>query len=387
MMALPLLLAADDGVAKQRNANRQRLEKMPFDERQRLEDNYQTFQSLSDDEQTRLRKLQTAIEKDSNLKAAFEEYQRWAESLSPVQRSELRRETDPQARLRLIEEMRRSPPPEDHGFPFEGFERSAPPDRMQLIRKVIGPIRIFDQIPSSSHDATLLIDVLEKMLPAERQKEFQDYDPFTRKVRVLRDTIQRNKTLGPLQRLTGPQETEVTNKLIDALDDGSPAKQFAISKRGPEQRMAVMGVLIRGLISELMLAIDVHFPSPEALRQFEAKLSRSEKELTDKLPPADRMVQLQQKYLEDRVPGIREFHEITLELQSILSESLRSRPPFFRPGQGGPGDPMRRPDRGFEGDRRPGQGDDDRRPRPDGENDRPKDRRPDSRPPKPSRDD
>lgn len=389
LLALPLLIAADDGLKTQREANRKRIEDMTPQERQQLEENYREFRSLPSAEQQRLVKLHQAVERDPKLKATLEEYQRWASTLSPVQRNELRRTTDPQARMRLIDEWQRQRPPGEMESPFEGFDHSGPPDQMQIVRKILGPIRLFDGVPASSRDADALIRVLEQQLPAERREGLGELDPFTRKVRVVRDTLQRTKTLNAMQRLTGAQDNDVTRKLVEALEEGSPARQFVTVKRGPEQRMAIMGVLIRGLVADLMLTVAEHFPSDAALKQFETSLSKSERDLIDKLPPADRLVQLRLKYLEQRVPGIREFREISLEMQAIFSQ-LRPNFPFDRIRPNGPMEGFRRPDRAPfpEGERgRPPFDDDERIPPRRGDDERPEKRRFDNRDSKDTRPD
>ena len=121
---LPWLLAADDP-APQREANRRRLSEMTVAERQRLKENYDLYREMTPQERDRLRNLQREIDRDPELKAAFDEYQRWADTLSPVERHGSRQAQDPEARRQLIERFRRRPPPDEM---FEPPPSDRPPN-------------------------------------------------------------------------------------------------------------------------------------------------------------------------------------------------------------------------------------------------------------------
>ena len=110
---LPWLLAADQQPSAQREANQKRFNDLTVTERQRLEENFRLYREMPAAERDRLRELHRAIENDPQLQAAFQDYQAWANSLSPVDRHELRQTHDSEARRRLIEKFRRRPPPRD----------------------------------------------------------------------------------------------------------------------------------------------------------------------------------------------------------------------------------------------------------------------------------
>ena len=120
---LPWLLAADDPAPPQREANRKRLSGMTVAERQRLEENYRLYREMTPAERDRLKKLQREIDRDPELNAAFHEYQLWADSLSPVDRYELRQAQDPEARRQLIEKFRHRPHPGERPEPFPSERR------------------------------------------------------------------------------------------------------------------------------------------------------------------------------------------------------------------------------------------------------------------------
>ena len=346
---LPFLVAADDAEVKKREANQARLNEMTVEERRHFEENARTFQRLPKDQQDRLRELQKAIGNDPELKVAFADYQSWVSHLSPWQRTELRRAADTHARLRFVENLPRSFGPSL----VDDLEPVGPPAQMQVVRKILGNMRLFEKAPGTARDAAALVAVLEKDLPADRRQELDQVDAFTRKVRVVRDTLQRNKDMGPMMRLTGRSD-QVFRALLDALDDGSPSQQFVTRRPFPEQRMTLLGLLLRGLVNDLMLTVVDRFPNEESLKQFEQRLSRSDRDFIASLPANEGRVQLQKQYLETQVPGLREFREMGLELQGIQADFLKSRPGQMPFEKGRPGfeDNNRRPPDRPDGDRR-----------------------------------
>ncbi len=356
LVILPHVVFAVDGTAAaRRDANRQRISQMTPEERQRLEENAREFQQLPSDQQSKLRDLQQAIERDPGLEATLAEYQHWLHTLSPLQRSELRKAPDTKSRLALIDVFRRRAGPDPSHWPGDQVPLSRTPDQAHVVMKVLGNVRPPPVPPPSSEEFAALINVLESQLPEDRRAALHKMDAFTRQVLVVNDSLQRLRG-GPERRLSAADE-QLTQRLIEAFADGSPAEQFVKSQTGPARHMLVYPILFRGLITELILTVDLYFPSDDEVVHFPETLSPDERDLIAKQPEREWFSEVRLMCLESKIPGIREFRALSRNFDLMMRPELRRR--MFdrgRPGQppDGPRDPNRpEPDRNFGPDRSP----------------------------------
>lgn len=334
---LPWYLAAGVREPAHRTANRQRLNDMTVAERQRLEEAFRQFQALPQSEQERLRELHRNIETDPELHAAFGEYLAWAHSLSPVDRHELRKTLHSDARLQLIDKLRRQPPAAPDltpgsDRPPNGFGPIGPNfigrgERPRLLDKLFGrsvPLG-GDRLASFVPEMEAIVRVLETELPANVRAELEPLDPFTRQVRVVRLTLERRPSGPPAMRLFGPPMSGTFEKILAALPDGQ-VKQFAGNRNlNPlEQRNAVLLALIRGLMTEMQRKVEDHRPSPETLRRFAETLSESEQRRLEELRGEERQLELQQQYLKAHVPGIAEMQQLVRqpELERFFQDMI-----------------------------------------------------------------
>lgn len=369
---LPWLLAADGPAPPQREANRRRVSEMTVAERAKLEENYQQYREMPAVERDRLRKLQREIDSDPKLKAAFIEYQRWADSLSPVDRHELRRTQDPEARRQLVEKFRRGPPPGDRPDAFPSERRPEGPPfgqnnnlKPRVFEKVFGGLTLpfGDRFGSCVPEMEAIVRVLEHELPSDARDELSKLDDYSRKVRVLRLTLERRPLGLPAYRVFGPG-SEVVEKALAALPEG-PVRQtpgnrgFNPNPNQPDPRgtLLVM-VLMRGLMTETVRAIEDHRPRPDVIIAFRDKLPESERNRLNKLNREEQQQELVQLYVKEHVPGIAELQQLlgTPEMNRFVQE-INSR---FRPGAGPPDGEDRRDKKGrlppLDGARRPRDG-------------------------------
>lgn len=366
---LPWLLAADDPVPPQREANRRRLGEMTVAERQRLKENYELYREMTPGERDRLRNLQREIDRDPELKAAFDEYQRWANSLSPVERHELRQTQDPEARRQLIERFRRRPPSEEMPEPFPSDRPPLGPGlgqinnvRQRVIERLFGEIAMpfADRLGTGVPEMESIIRVLERELPAESREGLKKLDDYTRKVRVVRLTLERRPLGPPSVRLFG-SGGEVIDKVLAALPEG-PMRQALTSRNFPQNPRPnqpdprggmLLMVMVRGLVTETVRTVEDHRPRTDVLMAHLEKLSESERARLSKMNPKDREQELALLSVKTQIPGIAELQEMLghPDMRRFL-EDMTSR---IRPG--GPLDGDRRDKNGrpgpFEGIRRP----------------------------------
>ena len=365
VLLLPWFLAADGPAPQQREANRQRLGEMTVSERQRLEENVRVYREMAPTERDRLRNLQREIERDPELKAAFDEYQRWADSLSPVDRHELRQTQDPEARRQLIDRLRHRPPRDE--MPEPGLA-DRPPNgppfgqnnaKQRMTERLFGGITmpIGDRLGSCVPEMEAIVRVLEQELPAENHDELNKLDSYSRTVRVVRLTLESRPFGSPVMRLfgTGSQTIE---KIITALPDG-PVRQMPVPRNfnanpnQPDPRGALLVmVLVRGLMTETSRTLEDHRPRPEALNAVQQKLPAAEKARLNKMTREERQQELLTLYVKEHVPAISELQKIlgTPDMDRFLRDR-------FRPGAGPPEGEDRRDKKGrfppFDGPRPP----------------------------------
>ncbi|MFM9960487.1 MAG: hypothetical protein ACKV2Q_04595 [Planctomycetaceae bacterium] len=367
---LPLLLAADDPAPPQREANRKRLSEMTVAERKRIEENQRLYHEMTPAERDRLRNLQREIERDPELQAAFREYQIWADSLSPIERYELRQAQDPEARRQLIEKFRRRPPPGERPEPFPSERRPDGPPfgqnnnaRGRLIENLFGGIAMpfGDRFGSCVPEMEVIVRTLERELPSDTREELDKLDAYSRKVRVVKLTLERRPIGPPGFRFFGPG-SETVEKVFAALPEG-PVRQMPVNRNfnpGPNQpdpraTLLVM-VLLRGLMTETQRTLEDHRPRPDLLTPFQQKLSQPEQTRLNQLNREDRQQELTLLYVKDQVPGIGELQRMlgTLDMERFIQD-INNR---FRPGGGPPDGEDRRDKKGrppplLDGSRRP----------------------------------
>ena len=365
---LPWLLAADSPAPPQREANRQRLDEMTVAERQQLDENVRVYREMTPAERDRLRNLQREIESDRELKAAFDEYQRWADSLSPVDRHELRQTQDPEARRQLIDRLRHRPP---HGEMFEPGPADRPPNgppfgqnnaKPRMTERLFGGLTLpmGDRLGSGVPEMEAIVRVLEQELPAETHDELGKLDAYSRTVRVLRLTLEKRPLGSPVVRLFG-SGSQTIEKIIAALPDG-PVRQLPVirtfnpapNQPDPRGGLLVM-VLVRGLMTETSRTMEDHRPRQEMMTAFQEKLPAAEKARLNKLSREEHQQELLTLYVKDHVPAIAELQQIlgTSEMDHFLRDMSNR----FRPGVGPPEGDDRRDKKGrlppFDGSRPP----------------------------------
>jgi len=364
---LPWFLAADVRTSEQREANQKKLNTMTEPERRKLDENLRLYREMPAAERDRLRELHQAIEHDPVLKSAFADYQAWANALSPVDRHELRQTLDPEARKRLIENFHRRPLPNDvsgpspsdrppNGLPFSQNNNG----RQRMIEKLFGGLALpfGDRFGSCVPEMETIIRVLEHELPFDSRDELDKLDEYSRKVRVLRLTLERHPVGPPTVRIFGLGSSTI-DKVFAALPDG-PIKQLPLNRNpNPNQFEArstlLITVLMRGLMTETQRAIEDHRPRPDVLFAFQKTLNDKERTRLDNMNRDDRQFELLQLYVKEQISGIGELQRIlgTPEMERFVKQ-LNNAP---RPGQGSPDGEDRRDKKGrfppLDGSRRP----------------------------------
>jgi hypothetical protein len=88
---LPFLLRpAADADQEMLEARRRQIENMSLSERERLDRNFEKFQTLTDERKDALREIEEAVRDDEELNSTLLAYESWLKTLDPWERAELR---------------------------------------------------------------------------------------------------------------------------------------------------------------------------------------------------------------------------------------------------------------------------------------------------------
>ncbi|HID21481.1 MAG TPA: DUF3106 domain-containing protein, partial [Planctomycetaceae bacterium] len=196
---------------EQRARRAERIAAMSEAERARLERNFRRWLQLKAEQRQAFRKLHQKIGQDPALKQTLDRYVEWLQTLSPWERAELRKISDPRKRLQRVEQYRKelSSQDEELGFPSEGpFART--------------PVR------PTAKDFEAMMQVLERRLtiPPARRAALEKLSGVERHLAVLETSV-RQAGLDPglrpgLRRPSWPDPV-TCEKLIDAM----PTRELA----------------------------------------------------------------------------------------------------------------------------------------------------------------
>lgn len=111
LLLLVMSLGAGVPGGNDEQTSRRRIREMTQIERDRLRSNYKTFLALPAAKQRAYRKIRHAVDEDDRqggqMRRVMQNYHQWLKTLSLWQRDELRKQTDPSARMRLVRQFRR----------------------------------------------------------------------------------------------------------------------------------------------------------------------------------------------------------------------------------------------------------------------------------------
>ncbi len=354
--ALPLLTGAAGRDDEEGAANRARIESMTELERRQLEQRLERYRKLSPDERDRLRSMHAKIEAEAELKQTVDAYRRWLETLSPIEREQLRSEPDAQKKLAIVERIRTRQRTEESKRPFEAlaarFGGSRRPPRVDPaeLEKVY----------------TVLSSRLE---PEVRERIEANSNPLVRHLETLRAaTSQTIRPPRPGERFRPPKfpDDETLSEIRTALDGGPLGRMLASTNSDEVRRARVVGMLTAGVLQELGREWERRKPTDEQLQRHFARLPEEERRrLTSLISKEEFERELRQSYV---ASSMKELGDVRRLMQRLTLLSRSGRPPFGggrggRPDDGSgeragpfgrPGGGGRRPGRPGEGERRDG---------------------------------
>ncbi len=308
------------------------VEKMSQLERERLQRNLTEFKKLTPDQQDYYRDLHHKVEQSTgHLSNLLQEYSAWLTTLTPGQRDELNRETNPAKKLDLVrqfkeqQEYRPEPTPNEPHEPPLGDMRSFR-QRMPWGGLVLPPPEL-----------AAVMKVIAKDAGQDREKP--NREPLPKYYReLIKASIE--KTPG------GPRDWPSPDLQRDIELALNRSELRNIVNRRPEMKREMLIRVILGSISNLLFEeLKPSFPSEADLQKAFESLDREQQEAITRMPREEGNRQLTMLHFKSRGDDVpKRINELMRQMEQISTElGIPLRPPQPpggngpRPGGFGPG--------------------------------------------------
>ena len=341
----------------------QQVEKMSDLERGRVQRNLAEFRKLTAEQQAHYRDLHAKLEENKStggsLSSLLQEYSAWLTTLTPSQRDDLNKETNPAKKLALVrrfkEEQEYRPEPTPHDLHEE------PIADMRRMRQGWMP---FAGPPLSRSELAAVMQVIAK--DAGRDREKPGDESVMKHYRELLKTSIESAPSGPRDW----PSPDLQQKIEQAIERPDLRRQLNFR---PEMKREMLVRLLLGSVMNLAFdELRSSLPNDADLQKVLESLEREQREEITRLPREEgnrRLVMIYFKNKGDDAPKrLNEFQRQMQQLFELLG--VPQRPPGppggdgprpgFGPGPGGPRDGMPEgPEGGRPGDRpRKGNGQD-----------------------------
>jgi len=273
----------DAGTAERRDVRQKEIALKSEAERARLQRNFKTFRDLPPAEREKLELFNRQLKEDDRdsggLRAVMNEYYEWLATLTPGQRDDLRRQSDPNAREKRVRELLKEQ--QDHAEATGAGSR--PPRGL------------------SSSDLTAVLDVIEKTLYEKRMISPQESEELKRKQGLARhvalvELAFRRPPGGGGALLQPPPwvSPEVIATMVDSLSNPEQRHRLETLKKPEERRWVMFNLLRAGLRNEF----DKNKPDQGELERFFVQLKSEKQDEVMRLPFDQQQQKLTQLYLE-----------------------------------------------------------------------------------------
>lgn len=327
---------AEPPSAEERAQHRKQIEEMSEIERDHLKNNFARFKDLPPEQQQKLRVLNRELKEDEQnrgrLRQVMHTYFDWWSDLSPGQRFDLHRETDPVKREMMV-----------HRLLVERQERGDPGSRRSR----------WKQRPLNAADVDAVLNELELALREKKLRQPSEFDElkgrqgFARHVAILRLAFpsrwsQDNRTRG--EPLWQSPEPALVDRLGERISDPAD-KDWLFAAQFPERAMR-LGILVAGGIRQ---EYERALPDQQKLEEFFVQLPASQQDEIMRLSPdraRDKQIEMYRAaHPELAVPEFpwRELGQMQFGSWGGRSRGMRGGEPSAPAGRGGPPDGRRGP--------------------------------------------
>ncbi|QDU12160.1 hypothetical protein [Gimesia aquarii] len=338
VICVMVLLGASGQNEDQETENRKKIEAMTPAERAQLKRNYEKFQKLSAKEKQRFRELHSATRSQPELNRVMRSYCDWVKTLTPWEQEDLRNETDPKERLKLIRKFRSQQIDPKRRSDLRSYIAmskflnldSRDPRRMGLMWVQPPPPELFEEV----------IGIIDQNLTGAEKKpkvKKQSTD-FAYSVAVLERTLRLKHQKGDSGGVewSHPEVLNQIHQLFEAhhysIRDPKLQHGFKLQLRGNRndlRKTQVSLFLIRGLTDQLFSLVKQeltqHNPADEELHKFFENLDAKSKDSLMKYPPDEMQEKLKYMFLQKHFS-----EEIRKKLNRQLVEFKNLRAQLFR---------------------------------------------------------
>jgi hypothetical protein len=354
--AAPFIMRGDAATNTRREQSRQALEVMTPAERQRLNDSYERYKSLTSEERARWKAFHDELQRDRGqnpaVGKALNAYSEWVPSLSALQSNRLRTETDPEKRVSLITQIEQQKS-EDNSFP--------------AWRSPVKSSRFYDAMAVIEKEAT-------RVLNSQQREEFMAMPERTARrsltmIQLLRKQNE-NATFtsvvseAALQEIVGILGKDGIKKAEDERNKRDPESQneFWWGPRVGFARWFVRRELARKLIEELMIDGKNNASTDEDLLAMLKSIKSEDREGYYSIAASDVKMEMRREVFKERVG----FDPVGKFFESVWGpprKGFNRGPDGGRRNEGRPGSEHRGPreDRDREDDKHRGPPHDDNR--------------------------
>lgn len=295
-----------------------RIASMTQPQRDRLERNFSEYRELTPQQREHYRQLHQALEADradnhGRIVRVMEDYYVWIKTLPAYQREQLRKTTDPDARLALVQKYL------DQQQEREAEEEYGNGDM---------PLWLEGVPAMSDEDLELVFATILQRMPRtnDENAELDALSGIERQLRILRMLIDRGRLV---QQIVGLPEMQ--QRLVGQLTDDELKQAIDDASDNRQRTRILMGSLVKGLLDEYRDEVQRRSPTDEKLREFfDNELTEEEQDVLVQLEPEDFRTALVREYL-------GQYSRLDV---GIIHRAIRA------PADRG-NDPQRRPARGF----------------------------------------
>jgi hypothetical protein len=280
----------------------QEIVSMTAAERDRLQRNWRTFQSLSDERKQHFRQLHEQLETDmktggSQLNHVMQTYAAWLQTLTPGQRADLRQAKTPKEKLELVRKIKAD---QDLRQESRALNEPSPPHEFAPNRW-----RFWQRIalPLTTAELNAVIDALAQLLPNSEREAVEHLDKWRRYQRV----IQASAT-----QADGPKnwpDREQQAAMLAAMGKSERAERFKGIREDEARRRRFVAVIFSSLAAEMLADSAPFQPKSEDRERIFAELDNTSREEVMRLPAEKVPLELGRRFYRQQYENSAEFRE------------------------------------------------------------------------------
>lgn len=329
------------------------VESMTAVERERLQRNWQQFQSLPEDRKQHFRQLYEQLEADrksggSQLNHTMQEYEKWLHTLSPGQRADLRQAKTAREKLDLVRRFKsvQDQRGESQALSDPRAEQEFDPRPWRNLRMIAQPL--------TQDELNKVMDALAESLPPNERNSIDQLDPKKDRWHRYRRIIQSSAAqAGGLQDWP---DREQQAEMLAALAKSERAERLKAIKEEEQRRRRFVAVILCSFAADVQGELAAFHPKAEDHERLFEELDNTSREDLMQLNPEQVPDALMRRYyqrlqsspeFQDFVKNQQQFKEFLIRLKNEAGMGGPPRPPGPPHGRDGPpqGDRFRDHDR------------------------------------------